>query len=507
MNKLFGFEGVLAKRSLKRNKRNFRATVIALTISIILIIAGGSIGVQVGKMTSLMYPNVDADVMIEQVSSVYSYGGGLNPDLDPSGVQYMSLEAAAAEEITAKLREYPNTEVFAVGDNSFLYSATVPKDMLTPEMQWAEEDEAKYVESLYSSVALEGGDVNESETSNPFASQLKPGEHKLSLALVTTDAMHYAELCEKAGVPQGSNILLNHYQYLSMNDRKVSEFKPLKFSGQELFLTDMAGETLKLPLQGELGIGEIPDEVMYAISGYTRVGGSALSVLVPAVSATPSSVDVGTISYYWFASTKDRTGFMQYAEGFIHDQAATGQKIVNKGNAAYFAAMESEPDQFADSDGWVQVTVQDLDVLMKRMRNMSTLIMLPIYGFVGVLTLIALTNVISTISTNVRSRSREFAALRSTGMTQGSLTRMLSLESGLCSLRALLIGLPLGIICSYVIYLFVALTAGFGYELPLLPIVVCVLGVLAVMWLTTWFSARRLRGGSVVDTLRTNDGM
>ena len=78
-------------------------------------------------------------------------------------------------------------------------------------------------------------------------------------------------------------------------------------------------------------------------------------------------------------------------------------------------------------------------------RDTALLIMTFIYCFVCMmLTLIGLTNVISTISTNVRSRSREFAVLRSVGMTDGVLKRMQNLESILCSMKSLMLGIPLG---------------------------------------------------------------
>ncbi len=92
-------------------------------------------------------------------------------------------------------------------------------------------------------------------------------------------------------------------------------------------------------------------------------------------------------------------------------------------------------------------------------------------------------------------------------MTPQSLRRTLGLESALCSVKALLIGLPIGAVASYVVYLMVLLSTGVQYEAPWLAMGICVLGVFAVMWITTWFAARGLRNGSIVDTIRAGDGM
>lgn len=54
------------------------------------------------------------------------------------------------------------------------------------------------------------------------------------------------------------------------------------------------------------------------------------------------------------------------------------------------------------------------------------------YGFVILLVLMGFTSVISTLTTNIRIRSREFAVLKSVGMTNKSLCRMLYSESVFC---------------------------------------------------------------------------
>lgn len=84
---------------------------------------------------------------------------------------------------------------------------------------------------------------------------------------------------------------------------------------------------------------------------------------------------------------------------------------------------------------------------------------------------------------------------------------MLSFESIMGSIKALLIGLPIGLVVSYVIYSYVSQSALFDYEFPWLTTLQCVLGVFVVMLITTWWATRRLRKGSIIDTIRTNDGM
>ena len=141
---------------------------------------------------------------------------------------------------------------------------------------------------------------------------------------------------------------------------------------------------------------------------------------------------------------------------------------------------------------------------LEAMQSISRLIMVFIYGFVAMLTLIGLTNVISTISTNVRSRSREFAILRSVGMTDGGLFRMLNLESILGSAKSILWGVPLGIAGSYLVYLALELPAEYAYAIPWLSVLQCVIAVFIITWIVMRYSASRLRSGSIVERIRAD---
>jgi putative ABC transport system permease protein len=130
-----------------------------------------------------------------------------------------------------------------------------------------------------------------------------------------------------------------------------------------------------------------------------------------------------------------------------------------------------------------------------------------IYGFIIMLTLIGLTNVISTISANVRSRAREFAVLRSVGMTPAGLDRMLNLESILCSVKSLIFGVPFGIIGSYLLYHAFSSPVALDFAIPWTTIAQCTLAVIAVTWVTMRYSMSRLRGDNIVETIRSEQGL
>jgi putative ABC transport system permease protein len=121
------------------------------------------------------------------------------------------------------------------------------------------------------------------------------------------------------------------------------------------------------------------------------------------------------------------------------------------------------------------------------------------------LTLIGLTNVLSTISTNVRMRKHEFALLMSTGMERSGLRRMLSLESFFCSMRALMWGLPIAIFVSWLLTYQLTngdLVNGVSFEFPWLTSLICIAAIFVITFVTMRFSSSRLNRGSIIEAIR-----
>jgi putative ABC transport system permease protein len=162
--------------------------------------------------------------------------------------------------------------------------------------------------------------------------------------------------------------------------------------------------------------------------------------------------------------------------------------IIDTENPGEFAEYTEElmMEYFPTEDYYVNA--YDVEEAIRIVNYMGRIVMTFIYGFAALLTLIGLTNVISTISTNIRSRSREFAVLRSVGMTSGGIRKMLALESILCGIKSILIGIPIGVGITYLVYQFLMTTINFGYQFPIWQALGCVAGVFAVTFITSLIS-------------------
>jgi putative ABC transport system permease protein len=124
------------------------------------------------------------------------------------------------------------------------------------------------------------------------------------------------------------------------------------------------------------------------------------------------------------------------------------------------------------------------------------------YGFLALITLIGVTNIVNTLDTNIKLRRREIAMLKSVGLTPGGFLRMLRYESLFYGLTALLYGLPIGIALSFLIYKQFGGVIYFAFSLPWPAIAACVLGILAIVFATMMVSGAMIRDDNIVDTLK-----
>lgn len=123
------------------------------------------------------------------------------------------------------------------------------------------------------------------------------------------------------------------------------------------------------------------------------------------------------------------------------------------------------------------------------------------YGFIVLISLITIANIINTISTGITLRRKEFAMLKSVGITPRGFRKMICLESLLYGIRALLIGLPVSILASYKMNQMLGSDA-IPFEISWLLYGAVVLVVFAVVGLTMLYAVSKLKKASIVETLK-----
>lgn len=429
--KVFGCEGAIAYKNIKRNKSGYRATVRALSLGILLFLMTGGLSDQAKEFKEWMTPdskemNVDycsiRDIEVNKTT-------GRTEEKIVSPISFETYN-----EITKKLSEYGDIEVYGVGSDACTYHAILDKNLLTRDM-------------------LEAPDIFD-ENAETRAS------------LVSVDAKLYKKLCDRAGASYGSNILINSYQY---NDNgKTKNVKPFKEEITEITMINAAEEKQTFEVGGFLYQGDLAEQ------GFRDMAPDPVRIVVPNVDAR---------YFDWFCTPDDEQSFAEYA-----------RKIMDE----YYPILTE--DSYVEQGYTVRISRTDT---MAKMLNIAIVLAeIIMYGFVILLIFMGFTSVISTLATNIRIRSREFAILKSIGMTNASLRKMLYCESAICIIKALIPGIILGITIPYVINLSVRKAFPVLYHIPWGILVVGMVGLIVVVMIITCAETNKLKDKSIIDEIR-----
>lgn len=157
-----------------------------------------------------------------------------------------------------------------------------------------------------------------------------------------------------------------------------------------------------------------------------------------------------------------------------------------------------------DSESYISIF--DYEEIVRQFNAIMLIVGIFVYGFIGVISLIGLTNIFNTISTNMQLRSKEFASLKSIGMTKKEFNRMIRLESLMYGIKSLLIGIPLGI--AGVFAIFSAFSRGnvpMSFVFPWKAILISIAAVFIVVWLIMKYSISKVNKQNIIETIRNDN--
>ncbi len=141
---------------------------------------------------------------------------------------------------------------------------------------------------------------------------------------------------------------------------------------------------------------------------------------------------------------------------------------------------------------------------VRMMNSLYTLLGIFLYGFIIVITLIGITNIFNTITTNMELRRQEFAMLKSIGMTKKEFSRMIRLESMFIGFKSLFFGITIGCILSYLIFKALGDNT-MTFKLPFMAILLATLGVLLLITCLMRYSMNKINKQNTIETIRNEN--
>lgn len=183
---------------------------------------------------------------------------------------------------------------------------------------------------------------------------------------------------------------------------------------------------------------------------------------------------------------------------------------LNSGSLCIDAQKPSEienklTDLKKESEEFENIMVTNLAEYADQEKRIIILVSIFLYGFIAVITLIGVTNIFNTITTNMILRSKEFANLKSIGMTTKEFNKMIKLESIMYGTKSLLIGIPIGLFGSYEIFKSFTNSIDFGFIVPWQAIIISVVFVFIIVGLTMKYSLNKINKQNIIETIRQDN--
>ena len=284
--------------------------------------------------------------------------------------------------------------------------------------------------------------------------------------LVAVDEKLYKKLCDRAGVAYGSNLLINAYEY---NDNgRIKTINPFKEDVTEITMVNAADEKQTIRVGGILDQEDLKEQGFHDMNPYP------VRMVVP---------DIDARNFSWFCMPDDEGTYTKYA-----------RKIMDE----YYPILTE--DSYVEQGYTVRIA--RVDTMVKMLNVAIVLAEIVLYGFVILLIFMGFTSVVSTLATNIRIRSREFAILKSVGMTNASLRKMIYCESIICMIKAFIPGIAFGIAIPFVINLSIRKAFPVLYSIPWGILVVGIAALFVIVILITCLEMNKLKDKSIIDEIR-----
>lgn len=145
--------------------------------------------------------------------------------------------------------------------------------------------------------------------------------------------------------------------------------------------------------------------------------------------------------------------------------------------------------------------VVDYSEQMQALETITLVIQVFVYGFVALISLITIFNIINTISSGIASRKKEFAMMKSVGITPKGFNKMIMLESAFYGIKAVIFGLPISALISFGMHKSLNnSTTTFSIDYLLYLIVALV--VFAIIGMTMIYSVKKVQQNNIIETLK-----
>lgn len=436
--KLFGFEGELALKNLKRNKKRYRATVVSMAVSVALFL-----GVS-GFVHSL---EISSEMLLEDSYVDFKVQG----------------DRAYFEEISEMPGVSRDTEM------TYAYNFYVNRSDLKLSDEFQKMRDKMYADADSEYVA--SGDFYNVNLHSMDEENLRAFLREAGLSESILDGENSAILLNGVTVVGPSS-----KGRTKLFDCSENQKIPLLFTESSYDAESEDFET-KDKSAGELTVAAVLDISPWCL---------------------PLNMNLFETENVWLLVSEKTMENIVNSDDYI-PAAITSLCLDSDNPKATMAALDDYVKQYSNERG---VSYYSSWKTIESNQNLLRIISVFAYGFIILMIAICTANIINTTSTGISMRRKEFAMLKSVGMTPKTFNRMIIYESLFYGVKALIFGMPAGLLFMWLFYKSTAGSIYSRFTLPWLNIILVVVMIFVITGLSMMYSVRKIRKENVIEALK-----
>lgn len=420
--KLFGIEGEIALKNIKRNKKKYRVTVVSLFISIVLFISFSSY---------MNYTLNTASNLIGKISYDYQISFYISFD-DSDDIVLDKINSIISNSDVIEYASYSGSSYSMV--SNYIYS----------------DKYLDYYSNMY------GEDVSDKFSNLTI--------HSISVLVI--DDNSYNRYKKLVGIDNDRVILLNRFKGVGYGNGKRINY-----------------DVSVINNNSSIKICDNSDDISYC----NRV--------IDNVIVTDKSLDLFD-EFCYLGDYKLIVNKKLYDSLFGNPLDYTQFNIVSD-NTDSIDKLTCELDKYSN------VSYINVNDSMKQANNIILAAKILLYGFIVLVTLIGITSVFNTISTSMALRKREFAVLRSIGLTNKGFNKILFFESLFFGMKSLIFGIFVSIGITFLIHYSLSdMMSISGIIIPWKAIFISIISVFLIVLITMMYSASKIKKNNIIEQIR-----
>ena len=426
--KLFGIEGEIALKNIKRNKKKYRVTIVSLFISIVLFISFSSYMNYTLNTASSVMGEVPYDYQI-------SYFGD-DPNNDKEALDKINEIVKSSD-----VKEYVS---YSVSNLSIIGNYTYSDEYL----------------DFYKSAYGENG----IKALNNLKYQY--------ISIYILDDNSYNKYKKLIGLDKDSVILLNKFKGVSYgNNKRVNYNIPVINNGNiNIKICNFDND-------------EDVDTTKYCNKNIDNIFVTNKSFDLIEEFSYMDDFKLIVNKKLYDSISDSSTHYTQF--NIISDNTNNIDKLTK------------------DLDKYSNVNYTNIKEAMKQTNKLILVVKILMYGFISLVTLIGVTSVFNTISTSMALRKREFAVLRSIGLTNRGFNKILFFESLFFGMKSLIFAIPVSIGITVLIHYALADMVSIStIIIPWKYIIISIVSVFVIVLLTMMYSTSKIKKHNIIEQIR-----